>query len=243
MNIKIFFKFLFLQIIIYFSIISISFAAMISYSYDSAGRLTHADHGSGKTIAYTYDNNGNLLQKIVGKGSKIDISVNKTEIDFGNVKINTAFESTIIIKNEGDGNLIISETKIIPDTGTDANEFSINNNYNQFIKPMDNTLISITFKPGVEGAKRAILNITSNDPDKKVIAVILKGTGIKETSVSIQTAAKKSKKGGLCVISLFLNKKWIKILNGFKDEYLILSPQIKKIVNSYYKYSPAVGSK
>ncbi|MBI5418206.1 choice-of-anchor D domain-containing protein [Candidatus Poribacteria bacterium] len=241
-------KYLLLQSLFFlliFLIAGAASAANITYTYDSAGRLTHADHGSGRTIAYTYDNNGNLLQEKVGKGSIIitssDISVNKSEINFSNVKINTPFESTIVIKNEGNGDLSITEVKITPDTGTDANEFSINNNYSKSIKPNDTTLISITFKPISEGAKKAALTITSNDPDENVVSVTLKGTGTKETSGGGgQTATNKSSKGGLCVISSLLNKKWINIFNVFKDKYLLISPHIKKFVYSYYRYSPSV---
>ncbi len=40
-------------------------AGSITYTYDTTGRLTAADYGSGRSIAYTYDNNGNLLQRTV----------------------------------------------------------------------------------------------------------------------------------------------------------------------------------
>ncbi|MBI5416990.1 choice-of-anchor D domain-containing protein [Candidatus Poribacteria bacterium] len=163
-----------------------AFAANITFTYDSAGRLTLADYGNGKKIAYTYDNNGNLLQEKVGKGSTIitnsDISINKSEIDFSNRTISKTFDTTLIIKNEGDGDLAITEIKIIPDTGTNADEFSINA-YNSLISPNDSTQVTITFKPATEGAKKAVLTITSNDPDENIISVNLSGTGVTENII------------------------------------------------------------
>lgn len=42
-------------------------AATISYTYDTAGRLTKADYGGGRAITYAYDSNGNLLQREVNQ--------------------------------------------------------------------------------------------------------------------------------------------------------------------------------
>ena len=41
---------------------AIGFAAT-TYSYDSAGRLTRVDYGTGGSITYTYDKAGNLLTR------------------------------------------------------------------------------------------------------------------------------------------------------------------------------------
>jgi uncharacterized protein RhaS with RHS repeats len=38
-----------------------SFAGVVSYSHDPAGRLISADYGAGKSISYAYDNAGNLI--------------------------------------------------------------------------------------------------------------------------------------------------------------------------------------
>lgn len=41
---------------------AISFAELITYDYDTAGRLMSANYGSGKTTTYQYDVTGNLLR-------------------------------------------------------------------------------------------------------------------------------------------------------------------------------------
>lgn len=45
--------------------IQLSFAAVVNYSYDAAGRLTKIDYGSTGSISYTYDKAGNLLARTV----------------------------------------------------------------------------------------------------------------------------------------------------------------------------------
>jgi len=41
----------------------LALAEVLSYGYDSAGRLISVQHDDGTTIDYVYDNLGNLLQK------------------------------------------------------------------------------------------------------------------------------------------------------------------------------------
>lgn len=38
-------------------------AGKVSYSYDTAGRLTKVDYGSAGSIAYEYDKAGNLIRR------------------------------------------------------------------------------------------------------------------------------------------------------------------------------------
>lgn len=38
-------------------------ATAITYSYDTAGRLSQVSYDNGTSITYSYDNNGNLLQR------------------------------------------------------------------------------------------------------------------------------------------------------------------------------------
>lgn len=40
-------------------------AGTVSYTYDTAGRLTKADYGSAGSIAYEYDKAGNLIKRTV----------------------------------------------------------------------------------------------------------------------------------------------------------------------------------
>ena len=37
--------------------------AGVTYTYDTAGRLTKVDYGNGNAIVYTYDNAGSLLSR------------------------------------------------------------------------------------------------------------------------------------------------------------------------------------
>jgi uncharacterized protein (TIGR03437 family) len=49
--------------------LQLAFAAVVNYTYDSAGRLTKIDYGPGGSITYTYDNAGNILSRTVSGGS------------------------------------------------------------------------------------------------------------------------------------------------------------------------------
>ena len=50
-------------------VVSSVFADKITYTYDSAQRLTKVDYGNGRVINYTYDKAGNLLNRTVTGGS------------------------------------------------------------------------------------------------------------------------------------------------------------------------------
>ena len=65
--------------VVFFGVISTSFAGAISYTYDDAGRLTRVSSGDGRLIKYTYDNAGNLLQKetVVCEAEAIETSSTK----------------------------------------------------------------------------------------------------------------------------------------------------------------------
>ena len=44
-------------------LVGAAIAGSVTYTYDSAGRLTKADYGQGRTITYTYSNSGSLLER------------------------------------------------------------------------------------------------------------------------------------------------------------------------------------
>jgi len=56
---------MFIRSILTFFAAQLMFAAAVTYSYDSAGRLVKVDYGAGGSINYTYDQAGNLLRRVV----------------------------------------------------------------------------------------------------------------------------------------------------------------------------------
>ncbi len=57
-------------------VISYADAAVVTYTYDEAGRLIKADFGDSSVISYTYDNAGNLLKREAAGGSNVKGDVN-----------------------------------------------------------------------------------------------------------------------------------------------------------------------
>ncbi|MEP7353967.1 MAG: hypothetical protein ABI824_12110 [Acidobacteriota bacterium] len=47
----------------------LTFAAVVNYTYDTAGRLTKVDYGPSGNVTYTYDKAGNILSRVVAAGS------------------------------------------------------------------------------------------------------------------------------------------------------------------------------
>jgi YD repeat-containing protein len=59
-------------------------AAVLSYSYDAAGRLTGVNYGGLSRTNYTYDNNGNVLMRINAVGQPAPVAGSFTGIVQGN---------------------------------------------------------------------------------------------------------------------------------------------------------------
>jgi uncharacterized protein (TIGR03437 family) len=93
-------------------------AAAITYSYDSAGRLTKVDYGNGSVTTYTYDKNGNLLSRSTQNGSTTPTITSVT----------TAFASSDIAQNTyiviKGNNLVPASTPASGVIWSDAPEFA-----------------------------------------------------------------------------------------------------------------------
>jgi uncharacterized repeat protein (TIGR01451 family) len=77
-----------------------AFAGKIKYTYDSADRLTAADHGSGKVITFTYDPNGNLLNRATAVATNADVRLSMSASTPGN-NAGTVATYTITVTNVG----------------------------------------------------------------------------------------------------------------------------------------------
>jgi len=84
---------------------------------------------------------------------------------------------SVTIKNEGTAALSVTSQRI---SGGNAGEFSIVSGGGSFsLNPGDSFVVIIRFSPLSLGAKSALYEIKSNDPDENSIDIILMGTGIK----------------------------------------------------------------
>ncbi len=108
-----------------------------------------------------------------------DISILPTSYNFGNVTVKTTSPSKEFkISNAGNANLDISSINL---SGANSEEFIQANNCST-VGIGGSCTVTVNFKPTSAGAKNAKLTISSNDPDKNIINILLSGTGIESAS-------------------------------------------------------------
>jgi len=106
-----------------------------------------------------------------------DISVNPTTCNYGVVTVGTSVTRTIVVSNQGNGDLAVSSITLI---GTNLNDFTITSGGGGFtLLPSTSRNITVEFHPSSQGSKNGILSISSNDPDESEFIVLLTGTGLK----------------------------------------------------------------
>ncbi len=111
-------------------------------------------------------------------GLEPEISVSVTEIDFGDVVINSSSNvESVVVTNIGKGDLSISKVTL---TGNDANQFNIESDScsSSTLKESEECIIYVDFRPTSVGSKSAGLNITSNDRTHPIFTVRLAGRGV-----------------------------------------------------------------
>jgi hypothetical protein len=126
----------------------------------------------------------NSVALTVNSGSAL-LTLSKSKVDFGNVKINTKKDITIynIFKNNGNENLEISNIYI---TGLDKSQFSIvgNDDFPITIKPKKRKSIAIRFRPTSTGMKTAMIEFESNSSSNSTISLTGTGTSKDNDDVS-----------------------------------------------------------
>ena len=107
------------------------------------------------------------------------ISPDSTQIDFGNVQLNSTDQQSIRVTNTGTTELVISALNI---SGVDAAAFTAGGNCLSIgsISPAASCQITMELRPDSLNEKLAVLTIDSNDPDQATIAIQLKGSGDKD---------------------------------------------------------------
>ena len=132
-----------------------------------------------------------ILNLKVGESPPIepDISVFPTAKNFGNITVDSSSSpQNFTVRNVGYADLVVGTISI---TGTNADQFAIRNDNasNQTIIPGVSAPLQVVFTPTSTGAKSAILNIPSNDPDEATVLVPLSGTGVTEEAAIPPTPA------------------------------------------------------
>lgn len=116
-----------------------------------------------------------------------DISVSTGRVDFGDVTVGpfdngwpTAIK-TISVLNTGTGPLGINAT-LTP--AANPGDISIRNNCPGEIEPYGTCTIEALYRPTLEGEARALVTLTSNDPDQGEVSVELVGNGVRRPRIN-----------------------------------------------------------
>lgn len=102
-----------------------------------------------------------------------DIAASKSTIDFGGVVLKNSADTTIVVENNGNADLVIgSVTRPAPPFSITSETCS-----NATLNPTESCYIYLYFKPTVQGVYESSLSIPSNDPDFSSVSISVKGHG------------------------------------------------------------------
>jgi hypothetical protein len=113
-----------------------------------------------------------------------DISVARTSLDFGSVKVGKKVTKTLKITNNGSGDLVITLS------GVEGTDFSIQGSSSVTIKSKQSYTPKVLFTPKSAGLKTATLKIDSNDPDTPILDIELHGSTIEQPQQFTLTVTK-----------------------------------------------------
>ncbi len=103
-------------------------------------------------------------------------------VNYGNVDRIVGLSRTFVVRNSGDGDLVISR---ITAAGTHASDFAVSGVPARVAPNAFGTFV-VTFKPKANGARMATLNIVSNQPGAQSTFVVnLRGTGVSAPEIEI----------------------------------------------------------
>ncbi|MFQ5603745.1 MAG: choice-of-anchor D domain-containing protein, partial [bacterium] len=105
-----------------------------------------------------------------------NIAVNPPAHDFGAVAIGSSANQTFVVGNTGNDVLDVSGISLV---GVDAGDFQITAGGGAVaLTPGASQNVTVQFQPASEGAKSAVLRISSNDPDQNPFDLNLSGSGV-----------------------------------------------------------------
>jgi enediyne biosynthesis protein E4 len=118
-------------------------------------------------------------QNITGQGAEINVKANQISIpsggtmDFGYVPINSQKDVQFHIENNGWTILNLTSTPRVVITGTDAADFSVEQDPMSTVSPGGSTYFIIRYTSSTDGLKTAQLNIANSDTDENPYIIAL----------------------------------------------------------------------
>ena len=115
---------------------------------------------------------------LAGRGTTPMISLDKTIVDFGEVKLGNNSQALITVSNEGLGDLIVDSLKA---RGPASNQFTTPGLSSFVVRPDGMVNVTLQFEPFFEGLQNSNFVIFSNDPDQPETSITLQGTTLSPT--------------------------------------------------------------
>lgn len=127
---------------------------------------------------------GTVALSACGEGATVDVQTPVLELDpavvnFGNVQLGTREEQVVLLQNNGEANLVI--TQIAPEAGSgfDENfELGADANDDSAIPPNNSRPFTVSFEPEVLGEATGTLIITSNSDPGAVLRLEVRANGV-----------------------------------------------------------------
>jgi len=110
-----------------------------------------------------------------------DISVTPNPVEFGSVNVGATSEKQVIVKNDGNANLVIGTIT----SPTSPFSKATDNCSGQTIAPDATCTVMYRFAPATSSNFSSNSNIPSNDPDENPVTMTLNGTGWTAPSISV----------------------------------------------------------
>ena len=111
----------------------------------------------------------------VGTLLEPDITVSPTSHGYGTVTLGQSASQAFNVRNDGTTDLSVTSTSL---GGANPGDFDTSSGGGNFVlSPGASRDVIVSFSPISVGARSALLEIASNDPDEAVVSVVLAGTG------------------------------------------------------------------
>jgi len=109
----------------------------------------------------------------VGVVKTPNIAASQATVDFGSVVLKNSAEQTIVVQNNGNGDLAIGNI------GQLTPPFSISSETcsNTTLNPTEKCYVYVKFLPTIQNSYNGIISIPSNDPDMSSVNISMKGNG------------------------------------------------------------------
>ena len=99
-----------------------------------------------------------------------NINFSDSSLSFGNTQVEAASQKTLTIGNTGNATLTVSGI-------VSSNEVFKASPTTLAVAPGDSQKVTVTFTPSAPGAVSGVLTVTSDDPNKQTVRIILNGNG------------------------------------------------------------------